>query len=126
MKNFIRAEDVFKDFPDEIKSKIFEAAEGKLVYFPKIQNKRQFNKEEVLIKYAKSKKSYNQIGEELGVSKVRIFQIIDQERMLFSKERIEYWKKQGLSLREIARLFKKSHETIRNVIEKFCPSNQKK
>ena len=114
MKNFYRAEDVFKDFPNNIKSKIFAVAEGKLVYFPKNQNKRQFNnKEEVLIKYAKSKKSYNQIGEELGVSKVRIFQIIDQERKQFSKERVGYWKNQGLSLREIARLYKKSHEAVR-------------
>jgi len=116
MKNFIRAEDVFKDFSDDIKSKIFAVAQGKLVYFPKIQNKRQFNnKEEVLIKYAKSKKSYSQIGEELGVSKVRIFQIIDQERKKFSKERVEYWQERGLSLRETARLFKKSHERIRQI-----------
>ncbi len=113
MKNFYRAGDVFKDFPDDIKNKIFEAAAGKLVYFPKIQKKRFNNKEEVLIKYAKSKKSYSQIGEKLGVSKVRIFQIIDQERKQFSKERVEYWKSRGLSLREIARLFKKSHEAVR-------------
>jgi DNA-binding CsgD family transcriptional regulator len=66
-----------------------------------------------LIKYAKSKKSYSQIGDDLGVSKVRIFQIIDQERKRFSKERVEYWKNQGLSLREIARLFKKAHERVR-------------
>ena len=119
MKNFYRAGDVFKDFSDDIKNKIFAAAEGKLVYFPKIQNKRQFNnKEEVLIKYAKSKKSYSQIGEELGVSKVRIFQIIDQERKQFSKERVEYWESRGLSLREIARLFKKSHEWVRQTQEK--------
>lgn len=117
MKNFIRAKDVFKDFPDDFKLKIFEAAQGKLVYFPKIQNKRQFNnKEEVLIKYTKSKKSYSQLGEELGVSKVRIFQIIDQERKQFSKERVEYWKSRGLSLRDIARLFKKSHERMRQII----------
>ncbi len=119
MKNFYRAEDVFKGFPDDVKSKIFEAAQGKLVYFPKIQNNKRFNnKEEVLIKYAKSKKSYNQIGEELGVSKVRIFQIIDQERKRFSKERVGYWKSRGLSLREIARLFKKSHEWVRQTQEK--------
>jgi len=117
MKNFIRAEEIFKNLPDHIKSKIFTVAQGRLVYFPKIQNKRQFNnKEEVLIKYAKSKKSYSQIGEELGVSKVRIFQIIDQERKQFSKERVEYWKNRGLSLREIARLFKKSHERVRQLV----------
>ncbi len=119
MKNFYRAGDVFKDFSDDIKNKIFEAAAGKLVYFPKIQNKKRFNnKEEVLIKYAQSKKSYSQIGDELGVSKVRIFQIIDQERKQFSKERVEYWKSRGLSLREIARLFKKSHERMRQITEK--------
>lgn len=68
-----------------------------------------------MIKYAKSKKSYSQIGEEIGVSKVRIFQIIDQEREKFSKEKAEYWKNRGLSLREIARLFKKSHERVRQI-----------
>jgi len=67
----------------------------------------------VLIKYAQSKKSYGQIGDEFGVSKVRIFQIVSKERKRFSKERVEYWKNRGLSLREIARLFKKSHETVR-------------
>ena len=116
MKNFFRAEDVFRDFPNNLKSKIFAAAEGKLVYFPKNKNKKQIiDREEVLIKYAKSKKSYSQIGDDLSVSKVRIFQIVNQERRKFSKKRIEYWKKQGLSLREIARLFKKSHETVRQV-----------
>lgn len=113
MKNFFRAKDVFKDFPDDFKSKIFAAAQGKPVYFPKTQNKKRFNKEEVLIKYSQSKKSYSQLGDEYGVSKVRIFQIINQERKRFSKERIEYWKNRRLSLREIAKLFKKSHERVR-------------
>ncbi|MBA7525565.1 hypothetical protein ES705_17717 [subsurface metagenome] len=118
MKNFIRVEEIFKDFPDDFKSKIFAAAQGKLIYFPKIQNKRQFNnKEEVLIIYAKSKKSYSQIGDEFGVSKVRIFQIINQERKRFSREKIEYWKSRGLSLRDVARLFKKSHENIRQSVK---------
>ena len=69
-----------------------------------------------MIKYPKSKRLYSQIGDDLGVSKVRIFQIVDQERKIFSKERVEYWKKQGLSLREIARLFKKSHERVRQLV----------
>jgi DNA-binding CsgD family transcriptional regulator len=117
MKNFFRAKDVFKGFPGDVKSKIFEAAQGKLVYFPKIQNKRQIiNKEEVLKKYAKGK-SYSEIGNGVGVSKVRIFQIVNQERENFSKERVEYWKNRGLSLREIAKLFKKSHESVRQTQE---------
>jgi DNA-directed RNA polymerase sigma subunit (sigma70/sigma32) len=116
MKKSFKTEEIFKDFPDNIKFKIFAAAEGKLVYFPKNQNKKQIiNQEEVLIKYAQGKKSYNQIGEELDVSKVRVFQIVDQERKRFSKERIEYWKNRGLSLREIAKLFKKSHERVRQI-----------
>jgi len=87
------------------------------MYFPKNQNKKQVvDQEEVLMIYAQdSEKSYSQIGDELGVSKVRIFQIINQERKRFSKERVEYWKEQGLSLREIARLYKKSHERMRQL-----------
>jgi len=115
MKNFYRAKDVFKDFPDGLKSKIFAAAEGKLVYFPKKQNKKQIiNQEEMLMKYAQNgKKSYSQIGDELGVSKVRVFQIVNQERKRFSRERVEYWRRRGLSLRGIAKVFKKSHEAMR-------------
>ena len=100
--------------PVSIKSKIFAMAEGKLVYFPKNQNKKQrVNQEEVLMRYAQSKKSYGQLGDELGVSKVRVFQIVSQERKKLSKERVKYWKNRGLSLREVARLFKKSHERVR-------------
>ncbi len=114
MKNFYRAEDVFKDLPDDVKDTVFKTAAGKLIYFPKNQDKKQIiDKQEVLIRYAKSKKSYNQIGKELSVTKVRIFQIVNEERGNFSKERVGYWKDQGLSLREIARLYKKSHETVR-------------
>jgi DNA-directed RNA polymerase sigma subunit (sigma70/sigma32) len=117
MKSACRAEDVFKDFPDDLKSKIFAAAEGKLIYFPKNQKKKQIvNQEDALIKYAQnSKKSCKQIGDELGISKVRVFQIVYQERKRFSKERVEYWKRQGLSLREIALLYEKSHERIRQI-----------
>lgn len=116
MKNFSRAEDIFKDFPQNIKSEIFAAAAGMLVYFPKNKDERVvINKEQVLIQYAKSKKTYNQIGNKLGVSKVRICQIVGQERIEFSKEKIEYWKRKGLSLRDIARLFKKSHERVRQM-----------
>lgn len=118
MKNSYRAEDVFKDSPTNLKSKIFAVAEGKLVYFPKNQNKKQkIDQREVLIRYAQNnKKSYSQLGDELGVSKVRVFQIVSQERKRFSKERIKYWKTQGLSLREIAKLYKKSHERVRQKI----------
>lgn len=114
MAKYHRAEDVFKDLPKHIKLKIFDVAAGMLVYFPKNHSrKRILNPEDVLIRYAKSKKSYSQIGDELGVSKVRIYQIVKQERARFSKEKVDYWKKRGLSLRKIARLYRKSHEAVR-------------
>ena len=94
MKNSYRAEEIFKDLPDDLKSTIFEIAAGKLIYFPKNQTKnRVINPKDVLFKYAKSKKSYSKIGEEVGVTKVRIFQIIKKERGEFSKQRVEYWRK---------------------------------
>ncbi len=78
MKNCSRVEDVFKNFPEDLKSKIFAVAEGKLVYFPRNHNrKRIIDSDNVLIRYSTSKKSFSQIGDELGVTKVRIFQIID-------------------------------------------------
>lgn len=119
MKNSYRAEDVFREFPKDLKTKIFDTAAGKLVYFPKKNIKKApIDSEIVLIQYAKNNKSYSQIGNKLNVSKVRICQIINRERKNFSKDRVEYWLKQDLSLREIARLFKKSHETVRNNLGK--------
>ena len=113
MKKFWKAEEIFKNFPDDQKSKIFTAAEGKLIYFPKNKAKNQsINIDQVEIEYSKGK-SYKKIAEALGMNAMRICRIIGQERIKFSKERIEYWKQQGLSLREIARLYKKSHEAIR-------------
>jgi len=78
MKNSHRAEEVFKEFPESLKSKIFAAAEGMLVYFPKHRsNQQQIDKERVLIDYAQKRRTYSEIGEELGVSKVRIYQIVN-------------------------------------------------
>ena len=117
MKNFIRAEDVFKDLPDEIKSKIFAVAQGKLVYFPKIQNKSQnIDTERVLIDYLK-RKTYKEIAEELGTNIMCICRIINKEREMLSAERIKFWRDKGLVYRELSRLYKISHEAIRQVVE---------
>lgn len=115
MKNFIRAEDVFKNLPDEIKSKIFAVAQGKLVYFPKIQNKRKnIDTERVLLDYMRGK-NYREIAEESGTNIMRICRIVNAERGRFSKERVNFWKKRGLSLRGIAKLYKKSYERVRQL-----------
>jgi 5-bromo-4-chloroindolyl phosphate hydrolysis protein len=120
MAKFHRAEEVFKDIPSDIRTRIFAIARGKLVYFPKnSSNKKITNLEGLLIKYAKNKNSYNQMGEQFGVSKVRIYHIVNQERERFSRERIEYWKNLGLSLKEIGRLFKKSPERVRQIQQKL-------
>lgn len=117
MKNFIRAEDVFKNLPDEIKSKIFAVAQGKLVYFLKIQNKRQnIDTERVLIDYIKGK-TYKEIAEDLGINIMRICRVINKERGMLSAERIEFWRDKGLVYRELSRLYKISHEMIRQVVE---------
>lgn len=115
MKNFIRAEDVFRGLPEDIKSKIFEVAQGKLVYFPKIQNKRQkMDTEQVLIDYLKGK-TYKGIAEELDTNVMCICRIIKDEREKISRERIKYWHDQkGFSFHVIGeRLYKKSHEFLR-------------
>ena len=115
MKNFTRAEDVFRDLPEDIKSKIFEVAQGKLVYFPKIQNKRQnIDTERVLIDYIKGK-TYNEIAEELGTNIMCVCRIIKDERDKISKKRIKYWRDQkGFSFHVLGeRLYKKSHEFLR-------------
>lgn len=118
MKNYYRADKIFKDLPNEVKQKIYSLTEGKLVYFPRNHTKRSsIDRDKVLIQYARGKRSYNQIGGQLGVSKVRICQIVNQEKERFSRERVEHWQSRGLSLREIAKLYKKSHERVRQIIE---------
>jgi len=116
MSNFFKAEEVFKELPEDVKKEVFKIAEGKVVYFPKQNNNRKnVDRLEICENYACGD-SYSKIGDQLGLSKMRICQIVNQERQGYSKKRIEYWKKQGLSLREIARLYKRSHENIRQQI----------
>lgn len=110
---FKKAEEVFKDLPQETRDQIFKIAAGLTVYFPVDQNRVSVDKEQICIKYAAVKRSYEDVGEEYGLSKMRICQIIKEERARYSDERIKFWKGQGMSLRGIAKLFKKSHETMR-------------
>ncbi len=108
-----KAEEVFKDLPQEIRDQIFKIAAGMTVYFPVDQNRVSVDREQICIKYAAPKRSYEDVGQEYGLSKMRICQIIKEERTRYSDERIKFWKDQGMSLRGIAKLFKKSHEAIR-------------
>ena len=113
MGKFVKADEVFKDLPDNTKDEIFKLAAGKVVYFPKNQGKTPLDHEQICIKYANLKRTYEDIAEENGLSKMRICQIIKEERGRYSEERIKFWKNQGMSLRGIAKLFKKSHEAVR-------------
>lgn len=113
MSKFIKAEEVFKDLPYNTKDKLFKLAAGKVVYFPKNQNKMPMDHEQICIKYANPKRTYDDIADEYGLSKMRICQIIKEERARYSEERVKFWKSQGISLRGIAKLFKKSHEAVR-------------
>lgn len=110
---FKKAEEVFKDLPQETRDQIFKIAAGLMVYFPVDQNKVTIDREQICIKYAASKRSYEDIGQEYGLSKMRICQIIKEERARYSEERIKFWKEQGMSLRGIAKLYKRSHEAVR-------------
>jgi len=116
MAKFIKAEEIFKDLPEDTRYQIFKIAAGKLVYFPVDQEKTVIDRDQICIKYAAAKRSYEDIGNEYGLSKMRICQIIKEERSRYSDERIKYWKGQGMSLRGIAKLFKKSHENIRQIL----------
>jgi len=113
MVKFKKAEEVFKDLPQEIRDQIFKIAAGLMVYFPVDQNRVSIDREQICIKYASPKRSYEDIGQEYGLSKMRICQIIKEERVRYSEDRIKFWKGQGMSLRGIAKLFKKSHEAVR-------------
>lgn len=117
MVKFKKAEEVFKDLPQETRDLIFKIAAGQTVYFPVDQNRVSIDKEQICIKYAAAKRSYEDIGQEYGLSKMRICQIIKEERAQYSEERVKYWKGQGMSLRGIAKLFKKSHEAARQILE---------
>lgn len=113
MVKFKKAEEVFSDLPQETRDQLFKIAAGQMVYFPVNQNRMSVDKEQICIKYAAAKRSYEDIGEEYGLSKMRVCQIIKEERVRYSDERIKFWKDQGMSLRGIAKLYKKSHEAVR-------------
>jgi len=115
MPNIEKAEEVFKEIPDKIKSKIFAAAEGKLVYFPKKNERARADKERVIETYLKSKGiTYKKIGEQFNLTAARICQIIREEKTVATKERIDYWhREKGISLRRLGEFYKRSAETIR-------------
>lgn len=117
MTNSYRAENIFKNLPEDIKGKIFKAAEGKLVYFAKSKKVSQMiDSEKVLLDYSRKIKSYNDIAREMGTNKMKICRIINKERKDYSKKRVKYWRKKGLTLPEIARLYKKSHKIISEMV----------
>lgn len=115
MSNIKKAEDMFKDLPQEIKEKIFKIAEGKTVYFPKQQKRERIDKEEVLEVFLKSRGiTYKKLGERFNLTAARICQIINEEKKSQFKERINYWHNQKeVSLRTLAEFYDRSHETIR-------------
>ncbi len=41
MSKFFKAEEVFKELPEDVRMEVFKIAEGKIVYFPKQNNNRK-------------------------------------------------------------------------------------
>jgi len=85
------------------------------VYFPKNKEKHQnINAERVLIDYLKGK-TYKKIAEEIGTNVMRICRIVKDERGLLSAKRVKFWRDKGLVYRELSRLYKMTHEAIRQI-----------
>lgn len=113
-----RGDKIFNKLPEHIKEQIFNIAAGKLIYFPKNPEGRiGIDKMKVLFKYIKKEDvSYNDVAKEVGISRMRVCQIVNEERERYSEERIRFWWNEGLSCRAIAKLYRKSHETIRKLV----------
>jgi len=104
MSKYLRAEVVFRHFPEELKGVILKTAKGKLVDFRGNRNQKKVN-EIILFKKYDDGDSYRNIAKNLGCSRQHIKRIVRQERQMLSKERIQYWQNQGLSTLGIMALF---------------------
>lgn len=114
MSTTYNANELFKALPAAVKEKIFDIAAGKLVYFPAASQKEPVDRVTVCEGYAKGK-SFGEVADQFRISRARAWQIVKQERAVYSKDRSRFWQERGLSLRQIARLFKKSHVAIRGI-----------
>lgn len=111
MSRSCRASEVFKELPNEIKEQVFQMGARKLVYFPTGDPRKPVEKTAVCKRYAEGL-SFAKAGSEFSISRERAFKIVAEERAVFSKDRTRYCRDRGLSLRQITRLFKKSHEVV--------------
>ncbi len=115
MAKFYRADEVFKSLPDETKENVFQMAAGKLVYFPSANRRQPVDRIAVCRRYAEGV-SFGGVGEEFGVSRERAYTIVAEERAAYSKASVRLRRQRGMSLRGIARLYRKSHEAVRDVV----------
>ena len=113
-----RAEVVFtrRRFSEDELARIFRAADGKTVCFPVPETRKKAlsdeQVEDFLVGYARGK-AVDELAGRFGISRRRGFQVLAEERDRTGPDRVGYWLKKDLSLREVGRLMKVSHETVR-------------
>ncbi|MCX7731601.1 MAG: hypothetical protein N2248_00325 [candidate division WOR-3 bacterium] len=108
------AREIFKPplFTQEEINRIFAAAAGKTLFFPRSQNSLRHDLTPFLIMFARGENwRYG-----LPVSPRRFYQKLQTLRSNPSPEIIREFQKRGLVLREIARLFKMSIPTIQRLL----------
>ena len=119
----VKAETVFTTaagFTAEELERIGTAAEGKTVAFPKGaggEGRGTRDEEAMLTEFARGKTG-EEVAKAHGMSRRQVFYLLRKERAEGLKgSRVEEWKGRGLSLREIGRLYGKSHEAVRQMGE---------
>lgn len=120
----VRAKQVFNaeaGFTEEEIARINQAGAGKTVAFGRISNSEllisnQRGNEAMLEEFARGKTA-DELVAGSGMSRRQFFYLLKKERAEGLKgSRVEEWKRRGLSLREIGRLYGMSHEAIRQTV----------
>lgn len=114
MPTIRKAEDVFRDLSREEKNRIFKIAEGKTVYFPKLNKKGVVDREAIVEAFMRGGQTQGEIAGAFEITPARVCQIIAKERGARTEERMEFWHNQKrISLRVLGNFYGRSHETIR-------------
>lgn len=120
----VKAEAVFNlaaGFTEEEVGRIMTAGAGKTISFRRVQSpesrvQSSELRERILTEFARGKTA-EEIAGAHGMSRRQVFYLLKKERDEGMKvERLKRWQALGLSLRELGRLFGKSHEAIRQAV----------
>jgi hypothetical protein len=127
----VKAETVFNagsGFSEEEIGRVMAAGAGRTISFRRVQSPESRVQsaevaERMLTEFARGKTA-DEVAKKNGMSRRQVFYALKRERAEgLNAERLKSWQDRGLSLREIGRLYGKSHEAVRQAMGQETGTN---